>query len=280
MAGLPARKVVKLARGALSYREAGSGPGLLLLHGMNGGSASWLRQFGALGGRYRVISWDAPGFGESDPIEGGADAFAEHALELASALGCSRCAVVGHSMGGIVAARMAANHPERVTRLVLSCTHPGYGEPPRSPLMARFTRRIQEYESLGPADYGRLRARKMLPPNAAPEVLELAAGIASEMRPEGLLCAGAMMLEADNLPLLPKVRAPVLVITGELDPVVRRERWKPLVELPPDARHVQMTGVGHAPYLEDPVRYAELIEGFVTPDGKPSIDGTVTGPLR
>lgn len=264
MTDLPKRKVVKLARGALSYREAGSGPSLLLLHGMSGGSASWVRQFQALADRYRVISWDAPGFGDSEPVEGGADAFAAQALALMRALGCGPSTVVGHSMGGIVAVRLAANHPDHVTGLVLSCTHPGYGEPPGSPLMARFTGRIEEYESLGPRDYGLLRARMMLPPNASPEVVELAACIALDMRPEGQLCAGAMMLEADNGPLLPKVTAPVLVITAELDPVVTQERWKPLVGLPPDAHHVEMTGVGHAPYLEDPWRYAELIEEFLT----------------
>ena len=59
-------KYFSYKNGRLAYREAGIGPTLFLLHGMNGGSQSWEHLFQSLATSFRIVAWDAPGFGDSD----------------------------------------------------------------------------------------------------------------------------------------------------------------------------------------------------------------------
>jgi len=260
----PPQQIAELARGALSYRDAGQGPVIVFLHGLAGSSRSWVRQF-PLAARYRVIAWDAPGFGLSNSVEPDVSVFADVLNELLEYLGCGPAAVVGHSMGGVVAARLAARHPGRVTRLVLSCSHAGYGEAPDSPMQPRVEQRMRELADLGAAEYGRIRARGLFPAGFAdPETLELAARIAAEVRPDGIRSSTRMLQLADNRRVLPRLDIPVLVVSGERDPVVKPALKKELRTLTPQAMRVEMPGVGHAPYLENAAAYNAILEKFVS----------------
>jgi pimeloyl-ACP methyl ester carboxylesterase len=262
-AHLPDLQTVRLAHGRVAYREAGSGPALLLLHGMAGASASWVRQLEALSSSFRVVAWDAPGFGGSDVVEPDLDAYAGAARRLLEALGIDASAVVGHSMGGLIAVRLAASSGALVSRLVLSCSHAGFGDPQDSPPRARYTRRLAELESMPRAEYGAARARKILPAQASPEVFGTVAAIAATARAEGLLAAGRMSQIADNRPLLGSLAMPVLVLTAELDRVLPAANSLPFLEKIANARHVTLAGVGHAPYLEDPDAYNAALRGFL-----------------
>ena len=66
----PPRRV-ETAVGAFSIREAGNGPVVVLLHGIGSGSGSWVHQIDRLSRNFRVIAWDAPGYGDSDPVPDG-----------------------------------------------------------------------------------------------------------------------------------------------------------------------------------------------------------------
>lgn len=104
----------------IHLRELGSGPPLLWLHGA-GGAGPWRPWLDALAERFRVIVPDHPGFGASDEAEWleGFDDLVYHYLDLLATLGLSRVQVVGHSLGGWIAAELAVAHPEVVERLVL-----------------------------------------------------------------------------------------------------------------------------------------------------------------
>lgn len=260
----PPLQTAALSRGELSYRTAGQGPTVVFLHGLAGSSQTWVRQFAALSARYRLVAWDAPGFGRSGVVEPDIDVFAETLNELLDWLGCGRVALVGHSMGGIVATRLAARWPERVSRLVLSCTHAGYGEPADSPEQPRIAQRIGELARVGPAEYGRIRARGLFPAGTpAGEAMELAALIAAGARPEGIRSSTRMLQRADNRPALPGLTMPILVVTGGRDPVVKPALRDELLALTPTARHVTLPGLGHAPYLEDAAAYNALLDEFL-----------------
>ena len=115
-------RTVETAAGALHYHEAGEGPPLLLLHGSGPGVSAWAN-FGdnlpAFAPHFRVVALDFPGFGISHPTDDSPLVAAPGAVtDLLDALGLESVAVVGNSMGGNVAARVAAAHPERVHRLV------------------------------------------------------------------------------------------------------------------------------------------------------------------
>lgn len=104
------------------YLEAGEGPPLLLLHGTGGHLEAYARNLRGLSQRFRVIAYDMVGHGFSDKPDRPytVDFYVEHLLSLMDTLGLSRAHLSGESLGGWVAAWMAAHHPERVDRLVLN----------------------------------------------------------------------------------------------------------------------------------------------------------------
>ena len=141
-APLPELKTAQLTHGRLTYRETGEGKkrqNLLFLHGLLGNAKSWSYQFQdrSLGQNYRLMAWDAPGFGGSDLVEAHIDAYLAALAEFVDHVAEGPIFLVGHSMGGTLAARYAARYPEQVRRLVLSCTHPGYAEPETAPKKAQ-----------------------------------------------------------------------------------------------------------------------------------------------
>jgi 2-hydroxy-6-oxonona-2,4-dienedioate hydrolase len=108
--------------GELHYHEAGEGPPLLLVHGSGPGVSGWANFSGNLelfARHFRTLVLDLPGFGRSHPVEGNPVVHAPGAvLTFLDGLGLDRVAMVGNSLGGGVVARIAADEPERVSRLV------------------------------------------------------------------------------------------------------------------------------------------------------------------
>lgn len=104
-----------------AYRMAGSGPALLLLHGIGDSSESWVPALTALARDHTVIAPDLLGHGGSDKprADYAVAAYANGMRDLLDILGVERATVVGHSLGGGVAAQMSYQYPERCERLVL-----------------------------------------------------------------------------------------------------------------------------------------------------------------
>lgn len=117
----------------VGYHDVGEGPVLIMLHGSGPGASGWSnysRNVPELARRYRVICPDLPGFGASDvkPIEGPIPGFwADTVVALMDALGIAQAHFVGNSMGGMIALKIALEHPERAGRLILM--GPGGGFP-------------------------------------------------------------------------------------------------------------------------------------------------------
>jgi 2-hydroxy-6-oxonona-2,4-dienedioate hydrolase len=132
--------------GDLHYHEAGEGPPLVLIHGSGPGVSGWAN-FGdnlpAFTAGFRSLVLDLPGFGrsyatEQNPVLQAPDAV----IALLDGLGIDRAAVLGNSLGGKIAARVAATHPARVTRLV---TVGGVGLPFFSALPSEGIIRLVEF---------------------------------------------------------------------------------------------------------------------------------------
>jgi pimeloyl-ACP methyl ester carboxylesterase len=262
------RRTLDLDHGRISYRQAGSGPDLVLLHGLAGNSRTWEEQIAAFCGAWRVTAWDAPGSGLSDTVAPDVDTYAATLAALVDALDLSPFVLLGHSMGGVVAGRFAGTYPERLRALALSCTLLGRRQPAGSPLSAPYLARLRELETLPAEEYGARRAKSMAAPGCAPETITRLTGIAAETRRDGLEAAMRLIAEADNAAALASLSMPVLVLTGAEDKTVTQELSAALLaSLAAGAAKVQtvaLPGVGHAPYLEDTAAYNAALDGFLS----------------
>jgi len=117
---------IQTRAGRVAYHELGSGPTVLLLHATLHDRHDFDPIVETLARRYRTIAVDWPGHGESDPLndlaapmEAGAPLFADVLEDVVDGLGLSRAALIGNSVGGFAAARLAINRPELVAGLVL-----------------------------------------------------------------------------------------------------------------------------------------------------------------
>ena len=114
----------------VGYHEVGAGPAVVLLHGYVGdGGATWHRQRDALGDEFRLVAWDAPGFGSSaDPPESfGMAGYADCLAGFIAALGVADPHLVGLSFGGALALAVAARHPGLARSLVVVSGYAGWG---------------------------------------------------------------------------------------------------------------------------------------------------------
>jgi pimeloyl-ACP methyl ester carboxylesterase len=107
--------------GLLAYTRAGSGPAVVLVHGLGGSRHTWRELIGPLSQRHTVIALDLPGHGDSEapPGDYSPGAHAAAIRDLMVALGISSAALVGHSLGGGIAVQFAYQFPDNVSRLVL-----------------------------------------------------------------------------------------------------------------------------------------------------------------
>ncbi|NQV98426.1 MAG: alpha/beta hydrolase [Rhodospirillales bacterium] len=260
---LPPLVTTPLTSGTIAYRIAGTGVPLVLLHGLAGNSRSFIRQFEFFAGDHQVIAWDAPGYGGSDDLAADIDLFTDALHELTAVLGLARFVLLGHSMGGVLAARYAARFPDQLRGLILSCTHVGNGLAKGTALPAGYRNRINDLNTMSPGDYGRARATAMLAADTPAGIFQLAAEISAETRARGLENAARVIMETDNSDGLAALALPTLIIAGAVDPVVPPEKTARLRQLVNQATYAEIAGAGHAPYLEKPEPYNAAVQSFI-----------------
>ena len=237
-------------------------PALVLLHGFNGSSKSWSQQISYFNENV-VISIDAPGFGESDVVGESMAAIANETAGLIRNLNLGPAVLIGHSMGGMQAQIIASKHPDLCAGLVLSCTHKGHAHPFGTPLDKALMERIHQRETMDDSTYGRIRIQKMLARDIAPEIFSFLVSVAGDVRVEGIISGGTAMHHLDTTSLLKKITAPVMILNGEMDIVVSATAGAALRAELPNARHIQLAGVGHAPYCEDVPQFNAVLSRFL-----------------
>jgi pimeloyl-ACP methyl ester carboxylesterase len=222
-----------------SVTDRGSGRPLLLLHGWGASAQLFDPILAGLEQGRRLIVPDLPGFGATpDPdVAWSVHEYAAWCLALLDRLDVDECDLIGHSNGGRVGIAMAAEHPGRVRRMVLTSSA---GIRPRRTV--RDAVRIRTYKALqrGSADY---RA------------------VSGTMR--GTL---VRLVNEDLRALLPALRIPVLLIWGDRDTETPIEDGRLMERLIPDAGLVVFEGAGHFAYLEQPVRFCRIVDVFLRDD--------------
>jgi poly(3-hydroxyoctanoate) depolymerase len=243
----------------------GGGPPLLLLMGLGGNLEMWQPLRDALPGR-EIITFDNPGTGGSStpafPLS-----IPHHAAvadRLLHKLGYGTIDVLGVSWGGVVAQTLAIARPRRVRRLVLASTVAGaMGVPGRPSVLRRMMTPRRYYsrayfEQVAPTIYGG-RARR------EPASLQGEAQVRLARPPSWRGYFGQVLAISTftTLPLLPRLHAPTLVLSGDDDPLVPLVNARLLAALIPNATLHVVAGGGHLILFDSTDEVAGVIETFL-----------------
>jgi pimeloyl-ACP methyl ester carboxylesterase len=221
--------------------------------------------------RHRLVLFDYPGVGRSGPWRGpkSFDSLADSAARLIAALGLGRADVLGWSMGGFVAQRLAIDHPGRVRRLVLAGTNPGG----RHTVLG--TRREQEVDSDPDPPLAQI-LRELYPPHRQGEARRFLGRLESASSdgeiPDDFHVAAATTdaqvaaedpwLRSDrNFRQLGSLRIPVLAAAGRDDPVVPPVNLQRIAARIPDARLRVFAGA-HAFLFQERRAFTRVVDKF------------------
>ncbi len=251
--------------GIVSYREAGTGPALVLLHGIGNQSGSWVRQLEAFGARFRAVAWDAPGYGESDRLPAESPTAADYAGALAGlldALGVARAVLVGSSLGALVAGAFAASRPERTAGLLLLNPAGGYGLADPKEREERLATRLERLARLGPGGMALEPSPGMLSPTASAEARALAAWSTARIRPDGYAQAARMLANGRLVEDAARYPGPVLVVGTTADTITPPAECERIARAFPRGRFRLLEGPAHLSYLDAPAAVNALIAAF------------------
>jgi pimeloyl-ACP methyl ester carboxylesterase len=247
------------------WEAAGEGPPILLIHGLGYARWGWGPVVGPLARRFRVLTFDNRGIGESEVPQGPYTAreLANDALGVLDEAGVERAHVVGTSLGGMVAQELALAYPERVDRLVLACTTPGGAA--AHPMPARTVALLGEAATLAPEVALHRFVENALATGADDELVERIFRLRLEHppNPDGWQAQAAAGATFDALDRIGGIRAPTLILHGTDDGVVDVRNAALLAERIPDARVELFEGCGHLFFWEQPERFVRAVEEFL-----------------
>jgi pimeloyl-ACP methyl ester carboxylesterase len=277
----------------------GSGPLMVLIHGLGGSIANWDVVAPRWAERCRVLALDLPGFGLSPPGRDWAlETLEEAVVELIEHLG-GRALVVGNSMGGLIAEMVAAHRPDVVSDLVLISP----ATPPRLPDpnvdWAMATRLLLNstpivgpaisrhlFKTVDPSDLvNESLARITHKRGRVPlELVEAFINIAQIRRgypwaPDAIPKTGQAIRKLFLRPsgfveMIRQITAPTLVIQGVSDPIVSPHSVTWLCSLRPDWKLIHMEDTGHTPHIDSPVRFLSVVDPWLEAAIQPGIAPT------
>jgi pimeloyl-ACP methyl ester carboxylesterase len=271
-------KTAELHGREIGYLGGGSGPVLLMIHGIAVSSEHWREVLEPLAQHHTVIAPDLPGHGMSGggPGDYSLGNLAAGLRDLLLSLGHERATLVGHSLGGGIAMQFAYQFPEITERLVLVSSG-GLG-PEVSPVLRAAALPgadlfIAATASMGErtgSAIGRGMAAVGIKPG--PDLAEVARGYAALAEPQrrkAFLATlrsvvgtkGQRVSASDRLYLAEEV--PVLIVWGARDPIIPMRHGEEAHRMLPGSQLEIFDGAGHMPQLEQPGRFVAVLERFL-----------------
>lgn len=248
------------------YWRQGRGTPIVLIHGVGLDATMWQAQFAALAQEHEVVAYDMLGHGDSAlPGENaGLEAYADQLGALIDYLALERVAVVGFSMGGLVARAFALRHPDRLAAMVvLSSVFERDSEQ-----RAGVRQRIAQSREQGPAANVDEALKRWFSPNfrrSHPDRIAAIHETVSSNHPQGYYRSYALFGTQDDFGAerLETIRVPVLVATGELDPGSTPRMARALAARLPNAEVHILPGQRHMAPMEAPEVVNQLIQHFL-----------------
>jgi 3-oxoadipate enol-lactonase len=245
--------------------SGGDGHPVLLAHAIGCDRHMWDGLVPALAAEHRVVAIDARGHGKSALPERpwSLEDMADDAARLLDRLGIARAHWVGLSMGGMVGQAFALRHPGRLDRLVLANTTSSYGADGR----AIWDNRIRMVTDGGLAAIRDLVAARYFSDAFRAAHADVAARVMDrfmETPAAGYAGCCEAIREMELLPRLGAIRAPTLVIAGELDAGTPVAMSEAIAKAIPGARLVVIRGASHLSAVEKPAEFNALVRDFLT----------------
>jgi esterase len=248
----------------LHYQSFGSGPPLVILHGLFGCRHNWYPVARALADRFRVLAVDQRNHGGSfhaEPLD--YDQLAGDLLRFMDDLALPQAALLGHSMGGKAALQFADRHPERVARMVIvDITHRGYPPTHRPAIDALCGLHLAGLTRLKEAD---ARLQPLIPDPGLrlflmKNLTRSPGGLRWKINLEAVRCGyeglcGPLALRGG--------RTPALFVCGGRSDYVREDDWPEVQRLFPRAQRVVLTGAGHWVHVDDQPGFVAAVRPFL-----------------
>jgi pimeloyl-ACP methyl ester carboxylesterase len=257
---------------SIAVTDVGDGPPVVLLHGLGCGRRMWFHQIRALRSRFRVIAYDQRGHGETDAPHQAADYSAGHLARdlvgVLDALKIERAAIVGFSLGGGPALALAASKPERVSRLVLADVGAGADDPVKIEGMARRWVTLIRQGEIDELVCDMLRSELFkVYARRSPRRREHMAALIRSTPIDGLrFTLSEVLAKRKSLfrlsGVLKSVRAPTLVMVGELDYVCSKAS-RLTAHAVPGAMLSIIKNSGHMSPLEQPAAFTAALMDFL-----------------
>jgi 3-oxoadipate enol-lactonase len=254
---------ILVAGARVEYRQEGGGADLLLLHSLLTEMSVFDGIVPALLHRHRVTRLNLPGFGGSGPIE--LDSVASHADHVARVMDALELApavdVFGNGFGAFVALELAIRHGERLGRLLVADTAPGFTDAAKAP----FRGMAEKVRAIGMSAVLDTAIGRMFPAafqEAHPGVVAARKAALRSTDAECFARACLALAALDLRPRLSGIRNPTLVMCGALDQTTPPALAREVAAAVPGALYREIEGSGHCPMLEQPEALLAMIESF------------------
>ncbi len=249
-----------------AYALRGSGPCVALIHGLGLNRAMWQWQLPALEPHFSVLTYDLYGHGESAAPVGRPDLalFSEQLLDVMNRCGFERAAMVGFSLGGMIARRFALDHPDRLSALAILNSAHGRTPEEREAILAR----VQQAREKGPSATVNIALERWFTApfrESNPAMMALIHRWVTSNDPTvypeiyRVLAEGDIELAQD----IERIACPTLVMTGEEDSGNTPEMAKRMAALIPGAESVILPNLRHMALAEAPATFNEPLVSFL-----------------
>jgi 3-oxoadipate enol-lactonase len=254
------------------FKTQGTGPTVLMLHGIGGNHLAFEPQLQSLAAAgYRAVSWDMPGYGASTPAAPyDFDALADACIRLIAHLQTGPVVLLGHSMGGMVAQQVVARRADAVRALVLCATSPSFGRKPDGSVSTSWQEQFIGART-APLDAGQTMAQlaaslvpQMAGPSATPADLQLAMRCMASVNPATYRQALQALLTFDQRHNLPCIAVPTLLVAGAHDKSAPPAVMKAMASAIPASQYAELPGVGHLLNLEAPQAFDTVVLKFLS----------------